>query len=395
MSEEMQRIPVLQIITRLIVGGAQETVMYTAELLDRDRFMVDVLSGPQTGSEGSLIEEVQNRGISLTLLPDLVRQLHPYRDLKALVRITRILKEKKYSIVHTNSSKAGILGRFAAQRARIPIVIHTVHGWSFHDHMTSALRHFYITLERFVAPYTDAFVVVTDQDIEKGLRNKIGSPEKYHLIRSALPLDEFDPSRQESARVRESLGIPPDVPVLGNVGRFSPQKNPLDWVRVAARVAQKLPECWFLLVGDGPLRSEVENLLAAEGIADRTVLPGLRRDVSQMLSAIDVFLLSSLWEGLPRTIPQALAMQIPVIANRADGTVEAIQHGETGFLSDPGDLEEQAAYCLQLLEDEAKRRNFGIKGRQFVLEKFDIRKMIDQTTELYERLLHEKDKPPH
>ena len=197
-------------------------------------------------------------------------------------------------------------------------------------------------------------------------------------------------------RIRQKSGnlwvSPPHVPVLGNVGRFSPQKNPLDWVRVAARVARKLPECWFLLVGDGPLRSEVENLLASEGIADRTVLPGLRRDVSQMLSAIDVFLLSSLWEGLPRTIPQSLAMQIPVIANRADGTVEAIRHGETGFLSDPNDLDGQAAYCVQLLENEEKRLNFGVKGRKFALDKFDIRQMIDQTAELYERLLDQKEK---
>ena len=146
--------------------------MYTAELLDQDRFTVDVLSGPQTGSEGSLIEEVRNRDIPLILLPELVRQVHPYMDIKALLKITRILKEKKYSIVHTNSSKAGILGRFAARRAKTPIVVHTVHGWSFHDHMSLPLRKFYITLERMVAPYTDAFIVVTDQDIEKGLQKQ-------------------------------------------------------------------------------------------------------------------------------------------------------------------------------------------------------------------------------
>lgn len=383
----MERIRVLQIITRLIVGGAQETVMYTAALLDQQHFRVDVLSGPQTGSEGSLIEEVRQRGVPLTILPELLREVNPAHDLAALGKLYRFMRAGQYDIVHTNSSKAGILGRIAARLARTPLIVHTVHGWSFHDHMSPAVRKAYILLEKWTTSFSNALIVVTQRDIEKGLREGIGRPQQYHLIRSAIPLDEFDPARGERAAVRRELGIPPNAPLLGNIGRFSEQKNPLDWVRVAGRVGRALPECRFLLVGDGPLRSQVVELLAKEGIADRTVMAGLRRDAPRLLSAIDVFLLTSLWEGLPRVIPQAMAMQVPVVASGVDGSSEAIVSGETGYICPPADLDGLAARCLELLGDPQQRSLFGRRGRQYALQAFDIRQMIAQIEQIYERLL--------
>ncbi|MBN1485506.1 MAG: glycosyltransferase family 4 protein [Chloroflexia bacterium] len=383
----MDPISVLHPITRLIVGGAQENTMYTAALLDPERYRVDVLSGPQTGSEGSIIEEVRGRGISLLILPELVRQLDPARDFLALVKLYRLLRRRRYTIVHTHSSKAGVLGRLAARWAGVPLIVHTVHGWSFHEHMSAPLRRFYVALERLAASFSHALIVVTDRDIDKGLQAGIGRREQYRLIRSAIPLDEFDPLRADGQAVRRELGLPPTVPVLGNVGRFSAQKNPLDWVRVAVLVARELPDCHFLLVGDGPLRAEVEAMLEKEGLSARTVLTGLRRDVPCMLAAMDVFLLTSLWEGLPRVIPQAMAMQVPVVANRADGTAEAIAPGETGYLCEPGDLQGMTGYCLELLRDPAKRQAMGRRGRQAALAEFDVRVMVRQIDELYQQLL--------
>jgi glycosyltransferase involved in cell wall biosynthesis len=375
------------VITRLIVGGAQENTLYTAERLDPQRFQVEVLAGPQTGSEGSLIEEARSRGIPLQILPDLVRPVSPVHDLRALFQLTRLMRAKGYTIVHTHSSKAGVIGRLAALLARVPVIVHTVHGWSFHPHMSPAMRRVYISLERLAAAYTDAMIVVTSRDIEKGLQEGIGRPEQYHLIRSAIPLDEFDPQGVDRSWARQQLSLPPQAPVLGNIGRFSPQKNPLNWVRVAARVAEALPECRFLLVGDGPLRSQVEQLLEEEGLAGRTVLTGLRRDVPALLAAMDVFLLTSLWEGLPRVIPQAMAMGIPVIASQADGTAEAIQPGQTGYLCPQGDIACLAERCLQLLRDGEGRRAMGAKGRAFALGEFDLERMIAQIAALYEDLV--------
>jgi glycosyltransferase involved in cell wall biosynthesis len=381
------RICVLHPITRLIVGGAQENTMYTAALLDRERYQVDVLCGPQTGSEGSLIEETRERGVDLTILPELLRQVSLPHDLRAIARMARLMRKRGYTIVHTHSSKAGILGRLAARLAGVPILVHTVHGWSFHDHMRPALRRLYIGLERLAASFTQAMIVVAERDIQKGLRQGIGSRDQYHLIRSAIPLDEFDPGQYDRREVRRALGIPIEAPVLGNVGRFSAQKNPLDWVRIAGRIGRAQPNARFLLVGDGPLRSEVERGLQAEGIAGRTVLTGLRRDPGRMMAAMDVFLLTSLWEGLPRVLPQAMSIGLPVAAYDVDGSAEVVLPGETGTLCPPGALDEMAAGCLELLRDPALRLQMGLSGQARARSEFDLTDMIARIDGLYQDLL--------
>jgi glycosyltransferase involved in cell wall biosynthesis len=383
-------IPVLHIITRLIVGGAQENTMYTAALLDKSLFQVEVISGPQTGSEGSLMEEVRDRGIPLTILPDLLRQVNPLHDLRALLQLTQRMRNRNYPIVHTHSSKAGILGRLAAHLAGVPIIVHTVHGWSFHNHMSPLARWAYIVLERWCASFTDAIIVVATSDIQKGLQAGIGRLEQYHLIRSAIPLEDFNPSHYDRKTIQQELGLPVGCPVLGNVGRFSEQKNPLDWVRIASRVGRQLPECRYLLVGDGPKRPQVEALLKEEGLVDRTIVTGLRRDVPRLLSAMDVVLLTSLWEGLPRVIPQSQAMGIPVVAGRADGIIEAITDGQNGYLCDRGDLDGLTTRCVELLNNPVLRATMGERGRQLTMHEFDIKNMVSQIAELYDDLINRK-----
>jgi glycosyltransferase involved in cell wall biosynthesis len=380
-------IRVLHPITRLIVGGAQENTMFTAALLNKERYKAEILSGPQTGSEGSLIDEVRANGVPLTIMPDLLRQVSPWRDFRALTGMARFIRKADYSIVHTHSSKAGILGRLAARIAGVPIIVHTVHGWSFHDYMPSAMCAFYKLLERWMASFTDAIIVVTGRDIQKGQQAHIGKDEQYHLIRSAIPLEDFDPARTKCQATRQELGIPMEAVVVGNVGRFSEQKNPLDWVRVAGIIGRSDPRLHFLLVGDGPLRPQVETQLQEEGIRDRTIVTGLRRDVSNLMSAMDIFMLSSLWEGLPRVIPQAMAMGLPVVANQADGTDDAIHDGENGYLCSPGEIEMMAERCQDLICDPLKRLEMGKRGRAYAKKEFDLRRMIDQIEALYEQLL--------
>jgi glycosyltransferase involved in cell wall biosynthesis len=381
-------IPVLHVITRLIVGGAQENTLYTAARLDPLHYKVEVICGPQTGSEGSLIEEARAQGIPLTIMPDLLRQVSPLHDSKALIGITRFMRQGGYAIVHTHSSKAGILGRLAARLAGVPVIVHTVHGWSFHDYMPSITRRIYILLERWMARFTDAIIVVAEKDIEKGLRAGIGHRMQYHLIRSAIPLVEFDPSRADRVMIRRQLGLPLNSPVIGTIGRFSAQKNPLDWVRVAGIIGRARPEVCFIMVGDGPLRPQVEAIIKQEGLADRIILTGLRRDASQLLAAMDIFMLASLWEGLPRTIPAAQAMGLPVVANRADGTTEAIQDGLNGYLCTPGDLEGMASRVSTLLDDPALRAGMGQQGRSKAVAQFDLYNMIEGIDRLYRQLMN-------
>ncbi|MFM8321020.1 MAG: glycosyltransferase family 4 protein [Chloroflexota bacterium] len=376
---------VLHTITRLIVGGAQENTLYTAARLPRERYQIEVLSGPQTGSEGSLIDEVR-QNTPLIIDPHLLRQVSPLHDLRSLLSQYRLMRRNGYAIVHTHSSKAGILGRLAARLAGTPVVVHTVHGWSFHDYMSPAVRRAYILLERWMARSSDALVVVTERDIHKGLQAGIGQPAQYRLLRSGIPLDEFVPSAYDRQAERAALGVAPDEVVVGNVGRFSAQKNPLDWVKVAGIVARACPQARFVLVGDGPLHASVQAALQAEGIAGRTLLPGLRRDVARWLAVMDVFLLSSLWEGLPRVIPQAMAMGLPVVANHADGVVEAVQDGQTGFLCTPGDTPGMAGRVIELVNHPLLRQEMGARGRAAAAE-FDLQTMLAGLDRLYQELL--------
>jgi glycosyltransferase involved in cell wall biosynthesis len=382
----MTQTPVLHIITRLIVGGAQENTMLTADLLDPERWDVDVVSGPQTGPEGSLIEEVRERGVPLTIEPNLVREVNPLKDLLALLALYRHIRRGRYAVVHTHSGKAGMLGRWAAWLARTPVIIHTVHGWSHHERQHPLARRFFILLEQITAPITDKLIVVSPLNTEKGLRDNIATPEKYITIRSGIDLEHFRQPERPPKAVRAELGIPQDAPVVGTVTRLSAQKAPLDFVTAAAGVAEQRPDVHFVVVGDGPLRAEVEAEIAAQGLSERVHLTGLRRDVPDLMHSFDLFALSSLWEGLPRVLPQAMAAGLPIVATAVDGNAEAVTDGVNGFLTSPGNPQAFAEALLDLLADPELAARMGQAGLHRV-EEFSARKMVSDIEALYQALL--------
>lgn len=391
-TEANEPVRVLHPITRLIIGGAQENTLLTAALLNENpsgAWDVDVVSGPQTGVEGSLIEAVRARGVPLTIEPTLLRQISPLNDLRALWRLMRLMRRGRYQIVHTHSSKAGILGRWAARAAGVPIIVHTVHGWGHHDHQHPLVRRLYIWLEKITLPITDRLIVVSSLNIDKGLGDGIGTTDDYVVIRSGIELDRFGHPSVPRDETRRALGLPLDATVVGTVTRLSPQKAPLDFVRAAARIHDKRPDVRFVVVGDGPLRSEVEKLAEALGVRDALVLTGLRRDVPELMAAFDLFALSSLWEGLPRVLPQAMATGLPIVATGTDGSAEAVQDGVTGFVTPPGDPDALAAALLKLIEQPALARRMGEAGRARVQEYGAVR-MVEQIAKLYRDLLRAK-----
>jgi glycosyltransferase involved in cell wall biosynthesis len=366
----------------MIVGGAQETVLLAAALADRSRFDSVVVCGPQTGSEGSLHDEVRRRGIELVVVPELVREVAPLTDLRAVPALTRVFRDLSVDVVHTNSSKAGIVGRVAARRARVPRVLHTVHGWPFHEHQPFAVRWVWQELERRTASLADRLVVVANADRQKGLAAGIGRPEQYVTVRSGLELELYD-AGVDGGDVRDELGIPREAVLVGAVNRLSPQKDPLTLLRAFGRAAHARQDVWLLIAGDGPLRRAAEAAAVDEGVADRVVFSGLRSDVPRLLRAMDVFVSASLWEGLPRTIIAAMLSRVPVVATRADGVVDVVVDGETGLLARPGDVQDIADALRSLLEASELRGRLAAAAARGVAE-FGAPAMIHLLEALYE-----------
>jgi glycosyltransferase involved in cell wall biosynthesis len=376
---------VLHVITRMIVGGAQENTMLSCALIDRERFPSVLLTGPETGVEGELHTESVARGVTLRVEPSLVRRLSPWRDLLATWRLFRLLRRERFDIVHTHSSKAGIVGRIAARLAGVPVIIHTVHGWGFNPHQPAHVRGLYVALERLCAPMSMALVAVGAPNREEGLLLGIGRPEQYELIRSGIEIEAYRDVALGREEARARFGLPRDAFVFGSVGRLGEQKSPLTLLAAFERVAAARPETHLVYVGDGPQRSELEAAVARAGLAGRVQLLGLRRDVPELLRAFDAFVLASRWEGLPRVFPQAMAAGLPIVATRVDGAPDAVTPGENGWLVDVGDITALAERMLQVAADPARAQRMGAAGRARV-EEFSARRMVDQLAALYTRL---------
>jgi glycosyltransferase involved in cell wall biosynthesis len=376
------RIRVAHVITRLILGGAQETVLLAAALADRSRFDPVVVTGPQTGPEGSLHEELAARGVEVIVVPELVRQVSPWDDLRSVRTLALLFRRLQVDVVHTNSSKAGVVGRLAARRAQVPRVLHTVHGWPFHDHQHPAAAAMWRALERRTAPLAYRLVVVAESDRVKGLAAGVGRPEQYVTVRSGLELSLYRADSATRVEVRSELGLPDDGLVLGAVNRLSPQKDPLTLVRGLARVLRERPDTRLLLVGEGPLRAEVEREAATLGVAQQVVMTGLRRDVPRLLAAMDVFVSASRWEGLPRTVLQAMATGLPVLATTADGVVDVVQDGQTGLLVPSGDAAALGRAAVRLADDPGLRDALADRARLRVPE-FDAGRMVRELERLY------------
>ncbi len=389
---------VVHVITKLELGGAQENTLYTLGHLDPARFSGLLVAG----MEGLLVQEALRAAragrYEARLLRPLVREIRPHRDavaLAALVALFRAeLREARAQagaaapalVVHTHSSKAGILGRAAARLAGVPVVVHSIHGYPFHPRQRPAARRAYVALERHAARWTTHFIAVARADISEGIALGLFPQERATLIRSGIEIGRFAGGGLDRATKRRELGFDPARPLAGMIGNFKPQKNPVDFVRLAARVAQQVPEAQFLLAGDGPLRGAVEAEAARLGLAGRLRLLGWRRDPEEIIPCLDVLVLTSLWEGLPRVFPQAMAAGRPVVAYRVDGAAEAVADGVSGYLLEPGDVDGVAARVAGLLLDPALASRLGAAGRARVGE-FDADLMVRRQEELYERLL--------
>ena len=379
---------VTHIITRLIVGGAQEnTVATVLGLLKKSGVAVGLISGPTAGPEGSLESELAGVPEILTRVPDLVRPVHPWKDWTALRRLTEIFRQTRPDIVHTHSGKAGVLGRLAAKRAGVPLVIHTIHGPSFGNFQNAAANLVFRAAEKHAARVTTHFIVVADAMKAQYLAAGIGRPEQYTKIFSGFPLEPFLAAKNDPA-VRARFGLQPGDFVVGKIARLFKLKGHDDLFAVAPELVRRCPQIKFLLVGDGEWRGRFENLAKSAGLERHFIFTGLvpPAEMPSLVGIMDALVHLSLREGLPRALPQALAAAKPVVACDCDGAGEVCLDGRTGFLVQPADLTGLKNRLLQLAGDAALREKLGRCGQQFVRENFAVEKMVDAIYNLYLKL---------
>jgi glycosyltransferase involved in cell wall biosynthesis len=376
-------ITVVHLITKLELGGAQQNTLFTVAHLDRSRFRPILIAG----EPGLLDREAASlSGVSFYQVPSLVRPINPLADLLALIKLTFLLTRLKPTIVHTHSSKAGILGRLAARLAGVPIILHSIHGFGFTPSHHPIAQRFLIASERLAARVTTGFISVSEANRRQGIELGLFAADRCTVIRSGIDRALFQTARVDRSAKRRGLGLDQARPVVGMIAPFKPQKAPLDFVRMAALVHATRPDAQFLLVGDGELRSAVEAENERLGLSGVVHLAGWRRDIPEIMRCLDVLVLTSRWEGLPRVYLEALASGVPVVGTKVDGATEVIQEGVNGYLVEPGDVRRLAELVLSLLNRPEEAVRMGLAGRALP-DEFDIYEMVRQQEREYERVL--------
>jgi glycosyltransferase involved in cell wall biosynthesis len=388
MTTPTRPVRVAHVITRLILGGAQENTLYTAIGQHQDpRFDVTLVCGIDEEGEGDLFEQAKRAGIRVIVVPTMVRRISPWRDLRCWRDLVRLFRAERFDVVHTHSSKAGIVGRIAARQARIPVVVHTLHSLVFHEYQSAWKNALYILLKRICAPMTDTLISVNDQTARGALARRIGRPDQHRTIYSGMELERFLSARERhtQAEDRQRWGLPVNAPVVGKIARFFPLKGHDQFVDAAVEIARQRPDAWFLLVGDGPDRARIEERLATAGLGERTVLTGRvdPKDVPAAINAMDVVVHTSLREGIARVLPQAFAVGKPIVTFALDGAPEVVRDGTSGYLVPPLDTARLADCVCALLADADRRAAFGEAGRQFAAQHFDVRDMVTRINDVY------------
>ena len=386
-----KKMKICHVITRMIVGGAQENTLLTIKGHIEKGHEVVLVTGFSPGREGELLKNVEMPPFNIVEIPEMVREVSPVKDLKALRKLRDYFKKEKFDVVHTHSSKAGIIGRIAARQAGVPVVVHTVHGQAFHAYEKPWKKLLYITAERIAAKYCDKIYAVAQAMIDQCVDAKVAPREKYMVVYSGMDTAAFA-NAGRNMELRQKLGIPENAKVIVTVARLFPMKGYEEMLPAAARLVKEFPDLHFLPVGDGPMYDELQKQIADLGLTGNFHFAGLvpPHEVCDYIAQADLLWHLSLHEGLPRAVVQALAVGIPAIGYKLDGTPEVVLNGKTGYVTAPQDVDAVVARSRELLNDAALRAEMGKNGKDLVIERFAWRRMADILEKEFLMLLKEK-----
>ena len=381
----------MRLIARLNVGGPAIHTTLLTKYLNPARFQSTLVAGRVSPAEGDMSYLAEHYDVQPVYLPELGREIHWRNDFIAFWKMFRLLRQIRPIIVHTHTAKAGMLGRLAAKLAGVPIIVHTFHGHVFHSYFNRRKTQFFLAIERFLARFTDAVITLSPKQRQEILGYGIGRPDKVCAIGLGLDLQAFVDSKGVRGRLRRELQLKPDVPLVGIVARLVPVKGFPYFLQAVKFVLAKHPECVFAIAGDGELREALEKEAEDLGIRESLRFLGFRQNLPEVYADFDFAVLSSLNEGLPVTLIEAMAAGKPVVATDVGGVGDLVQSGKSGFLVPPKDSAALAEAILRMLElPQAERITMGKAGQKSVYPKYHISTLTANLEALYDDLLQKK-----
>jgi len=380
-----EKISIVRIITRLNIGGPAIHTILLTEGIDKDIFKTHLVAGKPDASEGNMSDLARHSKIDVEYVPELGRKISA-KDILAFLKILKILNKTKPDILHTHTAKAGTLGRIAGILTGVPVKVHTFHGHIFDGYFSSVKSRIFTAIEKFLAIFTDRVVVVSDSVRDEIVnRRKIASADKCVVIKLGFDLGRFLDNDRLKGVLRRELNIEADTLLVGIVGRLVPIKNHVMFLKSARKVIESMPDrkLKFVIVGDGELRRDLEKEVRGMALENDIIFTGWITDVAKVYADLDVVVLTSLNEGTPVSLIEAMASARPVIATAVGGVPDIVINGDNGLLVSSNDAEGFSAGLISLLKDRKKREDLGAAGREFARNNFQKERLINEVEDLY------------
>lgn len=383
-------VKVLRVITRLNIGGPAQHVIFLTAYLDGQKWDSGLVTGLVDPHEGDMSDLAVAHGIVPVVIDTLRNGAGIVADLRSFVRLYHLFRRERPSIVHLHLFKARMLGGLAARLAGVPVVVETLHGTLFAQYFHSALSWLLLWAERFLGRLVDAIITVSEEVAREVVRLRVATPAKVHVIPLGLELERFREILMGGGALRDELRVPTSAPLVGFVGRLVPIKGCGYFVDAAAQILRAVPKARFVIIGDGPQRLALEAQVSRFGLKERVRFLGWRRDLEHLYPDLDVVVLSSVNEGTPVSVIEAMAAGRPVVATRVGGVPDVIEDGVNGLLVPPKDASALADAVVSLLREPARGQQLGSAARQAVYPRFSIVRLVQDIEALYLTLLEHR-----
>ena len=388
--QKKRKIKILRIIARLNIGGPALHVIILNSELDLGGYISQLVTGREAPAEGNMYELAEAKGVHPIVIDALGREIFFKDDIRALIRLIRLINIEKPDIVHTHTAKAGAVGRIAAKLTGVPIIIHTFHGHIFHSYFGFFKSKFFLWLERLLAKFTNVIITVGEQQRREIIQYRVAEAEKVISIPLGLDLKPFVNTNADANELRFELSFPREILLVGIVARLVPIKNHLCFLKSARLILNQFDNVRFLIIGDGELRTYLEKKARDLGLESRVSFMGFQYDLVKIYAGLDIVTLSSFNEGLPVALIEAMAAGKPVISTNVGGVGDLILDGDNGLLVPSNDPAALAEAILYLLRNPERRKMMGEAGKKRAYPLFDKNRLLGDIDRLYRDLIKVK-----